>query len=155
MNVKLEINFWVQYFLAPELQVFVSSLEKCQNFSKTSTPQISFTKFFLSAGQAKVAHFPREIQLQNIEFVPMIHVIHPGRYLFVIFGQIDLLNGMEKHPIPSRTTMSCYWFCFSPIKASQTVLSQLSDLDEKCREVPCSWNRTALYQCNLERKNSS
>ena len=39
MNVKLETNFWVQYFLAPELQLFVSSLENCQNFSKTSTPQ--------------------------------------------------------------------------------------------------------------------
>ena len=38
MNVKLETNFLVQYFLAPELQVFVSSLEKCQNFSRTSTP---------------------------------------------------------------------------------------------------------------------
>ena len=44
MNVKLEMNFWVQYFLAPELQLFVSSLEKCANFTKTSTPQ----KFKLS-----------------------------------------------------------------------------------------------------------
>ena len=38
MNVKLETNFWVQYFLAPELQLFVSSLENCENFLKTSTP---------------------------------------------------------------------------------------------------------------------
>ena len=32
MNVKLETNFWVQYFLAPELQVFVSSLKKLSKF---------------------------------------------------------------------------------------------------------------------------
>ena len=38
MNVKLHINFLLKYFLAPELQAFVSSLEKCQNFSRTSTP---------------------------------------------------------------------------------------------------------------------
>ena len=38
MNVKLEINFLFQYFLAPELQGIVSSLEKRKNFSRTSTP---------------------------------------------------------------------------------------------------------------------
>ena len=38
MNVKLEINFLFQYFLAPELHVVASSLEKCQNFSTMSTP---------------------------------------------------------------------------------------------------------------------
>ena len=44
MNVKLETNFSIKYFLAPELQVSVSSQEKCHNFSKTSTP----LKFHLS-----------------------------------------------------------------------------------------------------------
>ena len=76
-------------------------------------------------------------------------------FIFVIFGQIDLLNGMEKHPIPSRTTVFCYWFRFSSIRASQTVICNPSVLEEKCRKVPYSWNRTALYQCKLEGRTSS
>ena len=47
MNVKLETNFSVQYFLAPELQAFVSSLEKRQNFSKTITPQHDIYRIFI------------------------------------------------------------------------------------------------------------
>ena len=38
MNVKLEINFWVQYFLAPELQLFVSSLESVKISRKRASP---------------------------------------------------------------------------------------------------------------------
>ena len=34
----LQLPIQTPHFVVPELQVFVSSLENCQNFSKTSTP---------------------------------------------------------------------------------------------------------------------
>ena len=43
----LQINYLFQYFLAPELQGVVSSLEKHQNFSRTSTPQHETYRIFL------------------------------------------------------------------------------------------------------------
>ena len=35
----IQLPIQTPHSVAPQLQVFVSSLEKCQNFSKTSTPQ--------------------------------------------------------------------------------------------------------------------
>ena len=37
-TLTLQLPIQTPYFVAPELQVFVSSLENCQNFGKTSTP---------------------------------------------------------------------------------------------------------------------
>ena len=39
-TLTLQLPIQTPYFVAPELQVFVSSLENCQNFGKTSTPQV-------------------------------------------------------------------------------------------------------------------
>ena len=38
----LQLPIQTPHSVAPELQVFVSSLENCQNFSKTSTPLTFF-----------------------------------------------------------------------------------------------------------------
>ena len=38
-TLTLQFPIQTQHFVVPELQVFVSSLENCQNFNKTSTPQ--------------------------------------------------------------------------------------------------------------------
>ena len=40
-TLTLQLSIQTLYSVAPELQVFVSSLQNCQNFSKMSTPQIS------------------------------------------------------------------------------------------------------------------
>ena len=40
MNLKLQIYFSFKYFLAPELQAFVSSPYKCLNVREMSTPPI-------------------------------------------------------------------------------------------------------------------
>ena len=41
-TLTLQLPIQTPHFVAPELQIFVSSLENCQNFSKTSTPQLKF-----------------------------------------------------------------------------------------------------------------
>ena len=38
-NLTLQLPIQTLYSVVPELQVFVSSLENCRNFSETSTPQ--------------------------------------------------------------------------------------------------------------------
>ena len=37
-TLTLQLPIQTLYSVAPELQVFVSSLQNCQNFSKTNTP---------------------------------------------------------------------------------------------------------------------
>ena len=49
----LQLPIQTLHSVAPEIQVFVSSLENCQNFSKTSTPLINISKI----GQ-ECARFP-------------------------------------------------------------------------------------------------
>ena len=39
-TLTLHLPIEILHFVAPELQVFVSSLENCANFRKTSTPQL-------------------------------------------------------------------------------------------------------------------
>ena len=41
-TLTLQLPIQTPHFVAPELQIFVSSLENCQNFSKTSTPPLCF-----------------------------------------------------------------------------------------------------------------
>ena len=45
-TLTLQLPIQTPHSVAPELQVFMSSLEKCQNFSKTSTPQVSGNRDF-------------------------------------------------------------------------------------------------------------
>ena len=45
-TLKLQLPIQTPHSVAPELEVFVSSLQKCQKFRKTSTPQYIFFYLF-------------------------------------------------------------------------------------------------------------
>ena len=49
-TLTLHLPIQTPHSVAPELQVFVSSLENCQNFSKTSTPQWSGSRISQTKG---------------------------------------------------------------------------------------------------------
>ena len=46
-TLTLQLPIQTPHSVAPELQVFVSSLQNCQNFSKTSTPLSNFILDFI------------------------------------------------------------------------------------------------------------
>ena len=53
----LQLPIQTLHSVAPEFQVFVSSLENCQNFSKTSTPLVLHDKHILSDLRYKMQFF--------------------------------------------------------------------------------------------------
>ena len=69
-TLTLQLPFQTLHSVAPELQIFVSSLENCQNFNKTSTPlnppilikSTNYTRTFYS----KMSLRPNEQSSENL-----------------------------------------------------------------------------------------
>ena len=60
--------------VAPKLQIFVSSLENCQNFSKTST-LLEFTELDSMVAVVASRNLTQEVIVSS-PFIPMIHFCH-------------------------------------------------------------------------------
>ena len=82
-TLTLQLPIQTLHSVAPELQVFVSSLENCQNFSKTSTSLV------YSVPSISISHFAGEtVSFDNTR------VLH-GRKGFTISGSNETVRWLE------------------------------------------------------------
>ena len=101
-TLTLQLPIQTLHSVAPELQVFVSSLENCPNFCKTSTPQgcarftVFFQKYFefqilwsLSSVDFFLSQSNSQFQLDfNLRFVLVLDTL-PSQWCRNIFLKID------------------------------------------------------------------